>query len=150
MGDVYILVDASWSMKDSKEQILHELNSYIKTHPLGTKFSVFFFNQSIERPIIQKRFIEIASDMYDIWGRSALYDSMDITIRDATYRSILPPTIAVYTDGMDTASIYCTKEQIESSIIEKKAQGWKFDFLFRNPFKEKRNFCNIVRSWGFM
>ncbi len=150
MGEVYILVDASWSMKDSKEQILHELNSYIKSHPVGTHFSVYFFNQNIERPIIQKRFIEITSDMYDIWGRSALYDSVDITIRDASYRSVLSPTVAIYTDGMDTASIYCTKEQIEGIISAKEKQGWKFDFLFRNPFKKKRSCCNIVRSWTFI
>lgn len=147
MGDVYILVDSSWSMKDSKEQVLHELNSYINTHPVGTRFSVYFFNQTIERPIIQKRFIKITEDMYDIWGRSALYDSLDITIRDAAYRSILPPTIAVYTDGMDTASIYCTYDQIHNSIQVKKGVGWKFDFLFRNPFKEKNRLCSLVRNW---
>lgn len=147
MGDLYILVDSSWSMKDSKEQILHELNLYINTHPIGTKTSVYFFNQTIERPIIQKRFVKITEDMYDIWGRSALYDSLDITIRDAAYRSIHPPTIAIYTDGMDTASIYCTHEQVCNAIREKTKQGWKFDFLFRNPFKERNRLCSIIRNW---
>lgn len=144
--DVYILVDSSWSMKDSKEQILHELNKYISEKPTGTRFSVFFFNQNVERPIVQKRFITLSSDMYDIWGRSALYDALDITIRDASYRCVTPPTVAVYSDGVDTASIYCTKDQVEKLINSKIKNGWKFDFLYRNPFKERNRCCHSFRN----
>jgi hypothetical protein len=142
--EVYILVDSSWSMKDSKDQILHELNQYISEYPNGTRFSVYFFNQQVERPIVQKRFITLEHDMYDIWGRSAFYDAMDITIRDASYRCQIPPTIAVYTDGVDTASLHCTHAQIDELINSKKANGWKFDFLYRNPFKERR--CKPFRN----
>lgn len=147
MEEVYILVDSSWSMKDSKDQILHELNRYISEKPKGTKFSVYFFNQHIERPIVQKRFITLTSDMYDIWGRSALYDALDITIRDASYRSMTPPTICVYTDGVDTASIYCTKDYVSNLIQDKKSNGWKFEFLYRNPFKERRRCCDLIRTF---
>lgn len=145
--DVYILVDSSWSMKDSKDRILHELNQYISEQPRGTRFSVYFFNQSIERVINNERFIVLTEDMYDIWGRSAFYDSIDIVIRDAAYKSISAPRIAIYTDGIDTASIYCTKEQMSDVIRMKKRDGWHFDFLHRNPFKERNRCCGPIRNW---
>jgi hypothetical protein len=149
MEDVYILIDCSWSMKDMKDDVIREVNEYILGKGRATRFSVYFFNHDIDRPIIQKREVYISDDMYDIWGRSALYDSIDITIKDATSRSKIPPTFVVYTDGIDTASIYCTKSQIEDMIDHYKSIGCKFEFLRKNPFKNRNSRCCSLRSLGF-
>ncbi len=140
MNDVYILIDSSWSMKDIKDIVIKEVNEYISKKSNTTRFSVYFFNQQIDRPIIRKQCVYISDDMYEIWGRSALYDAMDITLRDASHRSAGPCTIAVYTDGRDTASIYCSHSQIERMIQKyTEEDGYTFDFLYRNPFKTKMN-----------
>ncbi len=149
MEDVYILIDCSWSMNDMKDHVIHEVNEYIRRKGRATRFSVYFFNHQIDRPIIQKRDVFISEDMYEIWGRSALYDSIEITIKDAVFRSKTPPTIVVYTDGADTASIYCTKAQIEEMIEQYTSNGCTFEFLYRNPFKPKKSrWCCSLRSLG--
>lgn len=153
MNDVYILVDSSWSMADMKDIVIKDVNEYISKKPSAARFSVYFFNQHIDRPIIRKQCIFLTDDMYDIWGRSGLYDAIDITLRDASHRSAGPCTIAVYTDGCDTASIYCTREQIQRMISHYENQyGYTFDFLYRNPFKKRtkeRYWCTpLFRSFS--
>lgn len=150
MNDVYILVDSSWSMKDIKDIVITDINKYISTKPSATRFSVYFFNHQIDRPIIRKQCVYITDDMYDIWGRSGLYDAIDITLRDASHRSTGPCTIAVYTDGCDTASIYCTHDQIQKMINHyERDLGYTFDFLYRNPFKKpKKSRCCSLRSFA--
>jgi hypothetical protein len=149
MSDVYILIDSSWSMKDIKEIVLKDVNEYISKKPHSTRFSVYFFNQQIDRPIIRKQCVYLTDDMYEIWGRSALYDAIDITLRDASHRSTGPCTIAIYTDGYDTASIYCSHSQIDRMIEHyKSSQGYTFDFIYRDPFKKKKkdSWCCLFRN----
>lgn len=125
-------------MADMKDVVIKDVNEYISKKPSATRFSVYFFNQQIDRPIIRKQCVYITEDMYDIWGRSGLYDAIDITLRDASHRSAGPCTIAVYTDGHDTSSIYCTHEQITKMIQHYESKcGYTFDFLYRNPFKKR-------------
>ena len=146
--DVYILIDCSWSMKHIKDHVIREVNEYIRKQSKSTRFSVYFFNHQIDRPIIQKSQAFISDDMYDIWGRSALYDSIDVIIKDAVFRSNSLAKIVIYTDGTDTASVYCSKTQIEGMIENYKSNGGVFEFLYRNPFKPKNSRCCSLRSLG--
>lgn len=153
MNDVYILVDASWSMREIKDIVINDINNYIAKKPKSTRFSVYFFNHQIDRPIIRKQCVYIADEMYDIWGRSGLYDAIDITLRDASHRSVGPCTIAIYTDGKDTASLYCSHDQIARMIEHYETEnGYTFEFLYRNPFKRKKSnsWCCLFRSFRIM
>jgi hypothetical protein len=138
-----LLVDASGSMSDVRQQTLESINNQILSiRSLSREVaeqeilvSLSFFN-SDSRTMYNSLHPEQAPllelSQYRTSGSTALLDALGQRIEEIS-RSITPyddVVMVVLTDGEENASQYYTTKQIARRISEKKESGhWTFSFL---------------------
>lgn len=134
MSSIFILVDVSLSMELTKGEIVKIVNKYIETHN-GKRVSVYFFSHVIEESF--ENVTRIRETDFEFRGRSAIWDSLEFVFDKA--KKFYFPTIALLTDGHDTASILP-----KPNITQKKLMGWTFAFLLHDPFYTRYTVCNQI------
>jgi hypothetical protein len=95
--DLIVAIDISVSITIPKDQIIRDVNAYID----GRRAKVYFFNHRIDDVIYTSN---ISSQMFEMYGRTALWDCLHTIIRDSTAWDVLFKPVVVFTDGEDNSS----------------------------------------------
>jgi hypothetical protein len=128
--DVYMLVDCSWSTEHLKKSVVDYIHILDKT---DLTYEIYTFTSTID--LLSTN--QCVKD-YDIGGRTCLYDSIgELVHMIDKLTPHLPPDIIVWTDGDDTGSVLYTHGEIQALINVYIEKGWRFTFLYKNPFRLK-------------
>lgn len=130
---VSLVLDASGSMNDVREETRKAVNDYIGELQSGTPvtFSFGTFNNKItwkiaEQPVDAVKPLGIRDYMPD--GRTRLYDAIGEAISRIEAMDVPPvhPIVVVFTDGEDLGSQNHSAESLKPMIEERRARGWRF------------------------
>jgi hypothetical protein len=131
---MYFILDRSGSMGDCIDATIDGYNEFVKSCDPDDCMTLCLFNDKSTIVYDDKKIRDITPltrHVYRPIGPTALLDAIGKTIHKAE-KSSKPPTIVIFTDGLENASAYFTHKTIRDLIETKTKCGWKFIYLGAN------------------
>ena len=132
--NVVMILDASGSMANIRNDVLGSVNSFIRDEKDKNSkdlFTLITFNDSVTTQVYRKpvRDVrELSNQAYKTTGSTALFKAIVDTIKSFEFEENV--VMVIVTDGQENASYGYTKDQVYKLVQRcKKDKNWTFSYL---------------------